>query len=89
LPIRLYYNCRNDPKGPWSVDSGDVSSERNFRQICVRAYAPLVTRLNPDAVWPEPAGWLESFRGDIVQESINAIDDGSLTLTIVSGGIVD
>lgn len=85
-PIRLYYNCRNAPEGSWSIDSGDVSTEKNFRQISVRAYAPLVTRLNPDAVWPEPAGWLETPVGANTIELVDS--DGDLALTVMSGGIL-
>lgn len=56
--IRLYFNIRNADGGLiWSIDKGDVSTEKNFKSVSIRAWGK--TGFNKNAVLPEPSAWLE------------------------------
>jgi hypothetical protein len=55
---RAYFNSRHDgPDRFWSVDEGTQASERTVR-LFILLQITAHTEINPDAVHPEPSGWI-------------------------------
>jgi hypothetical protein len=63
--VRLYFNAKADAPLCWSVDEGDISSEKNVKEIHV--LIPMVTVFAGEDS-PQPRAWLEGWGKILIRD---------------------
>lgn len=86
--IRLYYNTRNAADGlVWSIDAGDVDTERNYRRVYIMC--EMSTEFDPDVQLPRPSGYLCTFRPNTFVHEFESPEGVPCAFIMEDAGIIN